>query len=67
MGAVLRIERGEGELLFFQCATLTHSRKGRSSVRGMCAPAVGSLLRQEELAFIKAASTLDLSLFLLRT
>ena len=38
---------------------LTHLRNGGSSVRGRCAPAVGAMLKKEELDFIKAISILD--------
>lgn len=45
---------------------LTHLRVRGSSVRGRRAPAVGSMLRQDELAFIQATSNIELSPVFLR-
>jgi len=57
-------QKEEGELLVV--LPLNHLRIGGSSVIGWCACAVGAMLRLEELAFIKALSTLELSSVFLR-
>jgi hypothetical protein len=54
-------QKEEGELLVVDVLPLNHLRFGGSSVIGWCACAVGAMLRLEELAFIKALSTLELS------
>jgi len=55
-------QKEEGELLVVDVLPLNHLHIGGSSVIGWCACVVGAMLRLEELAFIKALSTLESSL-----
>ena len=56
----------EGELIFVNVLPLNHLHIGGSSAIGQCARAVEAMLRLEELDFIKALSTLELSPVFLR-
>jgi hypothetical protein len=57
-GVVCREERGR-RAAFTGVLPLTHLRARRSSVKGRRAPAVGAMLKQEELVFIKAISIIE--------